>query len=158
MWRIIQWEMNSVIEYFGAKPVSQEKPKAIERTPSGTKKWVKELSPLANNVVGRCARFEFLFLLRYFLILAKPEAVDIARIDARFFFFQGSFARICFWCWQLHEIGSYWSANTELFVFKCAMLVTLRNLDLVWQGTVGPARGFTGAIWERSTSCRTGSR
>lgn len=55
--------MNSIIEYFGATPVSNEKPKAIERTPSGTKKWVKELSPLANNVVGRCARCEFLFLL-----------------------------------------------------------------------------------------------
>lgn len=78
--------MNSIIEYFGAKPDSQEKPKAIERTPSGTKKWVKELSPLANNVVGRCARFEFLSLLRYFLILAKPEAIDVARIDARLFY------------------------------------------------------------------------
>lgn len=78
--------MNSIIEYFGANPVSQEKPKAIERTPSGTKKWVKELSPLANNVVGRCARFEFLFLLKNFLILAKPEAIVIARIDVRVFF------------------------------------------------------------------------
>lgn len=33
------------------------RPKAIERTPSGTKKWIKELSPLANSVVGRCARY-----------------------------------------------------------------------------------------------------
>jgi hypothetical protein len=65
--------MNSIIDYFGAKPVSQEKPKAIERTPSGTKKWVKELSPLANNVVGRCARFDARF---FFFKAALQEVVS----------------------------------------------------------------------------------
>ncbi|KAG0562314.1 hypothetical protein KC19_9G136300 [Ceratodon purpureus] len=57
--------MDSIMDYFGggAKPVNQEKPMAIERTPSGTLKWVKELSPLANNVIGRCAR----------ILLVKPE-------------------------------------------------------------------------------------
>lgn len=54
--------MDSIIGYFGAKPEKQqEKPMAIERTPSGTVKWVKELSPLANNVVGRCARCTIFF-------------------------------------------------------------------------------------------------
>jgi hypothetical protein len=55
--------MDSILGYFGAKAGDQEKPMAIERTPSGTMKWVHELSPLANNVVGRCAR----------ILLVRPE-------------------------------------------------------------------------------------
>jgi hypothetical protein len=52
--------METLKGIFGtAKDSSTEatRPKAIERTPSGTKKWIKELSPLANSVVGRCARY-----------------------------------------------------------------------------------------------------
>lgn len=48
--------MDTIKGYFGAKPEVPEKPIALERTPSGTRKSVKELSPLANNVIGRCAR------------------------------------------------------------------------------------------------------
>lgn len=63
--------MDSIIGYFGAKPVNQEKPIGIERTPSGTMKWVKELSPLGNNVVGRCARCESLtcFSMTFFFFM-----------------------------------------------------------------------------------------
>jgi len=58
--------METLKGIFGtAKDSSTEatRPKAIERTPSGTKKWIKELSPLANSVVGRCAR----------ILLVRPE-------------------------------------------------------------------------------------
>jgi hypothetical protein len=52
--------METLKGIFGtAKDSSTEatRPQAIERTPSGTRKWIKELSPLANSVVGRCARY-----------------------------------------------------------------------------------------------------
>lgn len=52
--------MDSILGYFGAKPAGGGRPRAIERTPSGTKKWVKELSPLGNYVIGQCARYDFL--------------------------------------------------------------------------------------------------
>ncbi|XP_024368615.1 uncharacterized protein [Physcomitrium patens] len=55
--------MDTIKGYFGAKPEVPEKPIALERTPSGTRKSVKELSPLANNVIGRCAR----------ILLVRPE-------------------------------------------------------------------------------------
>lgn len=42
--------------FVGKKPVS-ERPQAIERSPSGTRKWIKEISSLANVVVGHCARY-----------------------------------------------------------------------------------------------------
>lgn len=43
-------------EFFGGKSVA-EKPQ-LERNPSGTRKWIKELSSLANVVVGHCARYD----------------------------------------------------------------------------------------------------
>ena len=42
-------------DIFGGKFPS-EKQLELERSPSGTRKWIKELSSLANVVVGHCAR------------------------------------------------------------------------------------------------------
>lgn len=43
-------------DIFGGKYNSSEKQPELERSPSGTRKWIKELSSLANVVVGHCAR------------------------------------------------------------------------------------------------------
>jgi len=43
-------------DIFGGKFGAIEKEQGLERTPSGTRKWIKELSALANVVVGHCAR------------------------------------------------------------------------------------------------------
>lgn len=43
-------------EIFGGKYSPVEKQPELERTPSGTRKWIKELSSLGNVVVGHCAR------------------------------------------------------------------------------------------------------
>ncbi len=75
--------METLKGIFGtAKDSSTEatRPKAIERTPSGTKKWIKELSPLANSVVGRCARY------------TNYKPTNQQAIDA-FFFFRNGYSR-----------------------------------------------------------------
>jgi len=41
---------------FGATIGDGEQPKGLECSSSGTRKWIKELSSLANVVVGHCAR------------------------------------------------------------------------------------------------------
>ncbi|XP_024370219.1 uncharacterized protein [Physcomitrium patens] len=41
-------------DFFGGK--YSEKTQGLDRSPSGTRKWIKELSSLANVVVGHCAR------------------------------------------------------------------------------------------------------
>jgi hypothetical protein len=41
---------------FGGKIADGGQMKGLERSPSGTRKWIKELSSLANVVVGHCAR------------------------------------------------------------------------------------------------------
>jgi hypothetical protein len=41
---------------FGATIADGEQPRGLDRSSSGTRKWIKELSSLANVVVGHCAR------------------------------------------------------------------------------------------------------
>ncbi|XP_024538912.1 uncharacterized protein LOC9657817 isoform X1 [Selaginella moellendorffii] len=49
--------MRSLFGAIGSKaPSPQAQQVKLEHSPSGTRKWIKELSPLANVVVGRCAR------------------------------------------------------------------------------------------------------
>lgn len=43
-------------DIFAGKYSPSEKQAELERSPSGTRKWIKELSSLANVVVGHCAR------------------------------------------------------------------------------------------------------
>jgi hypothetical protein len=41
---------------FGATIADGKQPKGLERSSLGTRKWIKELSSLANVVIGHCAR------------------------------------------------------------------------------------------------------
>ncbi len=43
-------------DLFGGKIADGGQVKGLKRSPSGTRKWIKELSSLANVVVGHCAR------------------------------------------------------------------------------------------------------
>jgi hypothetical protein len=43
-------------DLFGGKIADGGQMKGLERSPSRTRKWIKELSSLANVVVGHCAR------------------------------------------------------------------------------------------------------
>ncbi|CAK9256900.1 unnamed protein product [Sphagnum jensenii] len=51
---------------FGGKIADGGQMKGLERSPSGTRKWIKELSSLANVVVGHCAR----------ILLLHPEELQ----------------------------------------------------------------------------------
>ncbi|CAK9865638.1 unnamed protein product [Sphagnum jensenii] len=51
---------------FGATIADGEQPRGLERSSSGTRKWIKELSSLANVVVGHCAR----------ILLLQPEELQ----------------------------------------------------------------------------------
>jgi len=51
---------------FGGKIADGGQMKGLERLPSGTRKWIKELSSLANVVVGHCAR----------ILLLHPEELQ----------------------------------------------------------------------------------
>lgn len=43
-------------DIFGGKFGAVEKQQGLDRIPSGSRKWIKELSALANIVVGHCSR------------------------------------------------------------------------------------------------------
>lgn len=44
-------------EIFNGKYSPVERQPELNRSPSGTRKWIKELSSLGNVVVGHCARY-----------------------------------------------------------------------------------------------------
>ncbi|KAG0613383.1 hypothetical protein M758_6G098900 [Ceratodon purpureus] len=70
-------------EILGGKYNSSEKQAELERSPSGTRKWIKELSSLANVVVGHCARILLLHpeeLQRHF----EEEAPASAKHPSRY--------------------------------------------------------------------------